>query len=204
MANRYSGYANSVIGSIVVNQGFIDQFGTIRDHQTGTLAVNSEHISLWGSLYFVTSILIQVVAPTTADRFGRKFNMWGVTFFLTLGILVQCFAKNWWTLLIARLLAGFAGGLMGTSCMVYMSEISLPQFRGSLLGSFSLAFSFGQLFLALAIKILQETSPLKFRNIFYSEFVFCGLWLIPMLWIPESPGIDTVGPSRHMIAINPI
>lgn len=52
-------------------------------------------------------------------------------------------------------------------------------------------FSFGQLFLALGIKILQETSPLKFRNIFYSEFVFCGLWLIPMLWIPESPCMDS-------------
>lgn len=35
-------------------------------------------------MFFVTAIAIQGVAPYTADRFGRKFNMWGVTFFLTL------------------------------------------------------------------------------------------------------------------------
>ncbi|KAH7114282.1 general substrate transporter [Dendryphion nanum] len=187
MAGMYAGYANSVIGSIIVNQGFINQFGTVKDPQTGKLALNANHISLWSSLYFVTAISIQSVAPITADRFGRKFNMWGVTFFLTLSIVIQCFAKNWWTLLIARLVAGCAGGLMGTSCMVYMSEMALPQFRGSLLGSFSLAFALGQVFLAVGIKILQETAPLHFRRMFYSEFVFTALWLIPLLYCPESP-----------------
>jgi len=80
---RYAGYANSVIGSIVANQGFINQYGTVRDPQTGKLALNATHISLWGALYFVTAICIQTVAPYTADRFGRKFNMWGITFFIT-------------------------------------------------------------------------------------------------------------------------
>jgi hypothetical protein len=79
--------------------------------------------------------------------------------------------------------------MMGTSVMVYMSEIAMPQFRGALLGSFSLAFSLGQVFIAVGFKILEETSPMAFRNAFYSEFVFTGLWLIPMLYLPESPGM---------------
>lgn len=83
-ATRYAGYANSVIGSIVANQGFINQYGTVKDPKTGKLALNATHISLWGALYFVTAICIQSVAPITADRFGRKFNMWGITFFITL------------------------------------------------------------------------------------------------------------------------
>lgn len=82
--DRYAGYANSVIGSIVANQGFINQYGTVKDPKTGKLALNATHISLWGALYFVTAICIQSVAPITADRFGRKFNMWGITFFITL------------------------------------------------------------------------------------------------------------------------
>lgn len=72
--------------------------------------------------------------------------------------------------------------------MVYLSEIALPQFRGALLAAFSMAFALGQVFLALGLKLLQETSPLKFRHMFYSEFVFTGLWLIPLLYLPESPG----------------
>jgi hypothetical protein len=79
----YAGYANSVIGSIVANQGFINQYGTVRDPATGKLALNATHIALWGAVYFVTCIMIQVIAPTTADRFGRKFNMWCITVFIT-------------------------------------------------------------------------------------------------------------------------
>ncbi|PNH46429.1 hypothetical protein VD0004_g1647 [Verticillium dahliae] len=63
----------------------------------------------------------------------------------------------------------------------------MPQFRGALLASFSLFFAVGQLFLAVGLKILEDTAPLEFRNIFYSEFVLFGLWLIPMVYLPESP-----------------
>ncbi|RFN47645.1 maltose permease mal31 [Fusarium flagelliforme] len=187
LAGMYAGYANSVIGSIVANEGFITYFATVKDPETGNPALNAQHISLWSACYFVTSILIQCIAPITADKFGRKFNMWGVTFFLTLSIVIQIIAPNWWTLLIARLVAGCAGGMMGTSVMVYMSEVALPQFRGALLGSFSLAFALGQVFLAIALKILEDTNPMAFRRIFYSEFVFTGLWLFPMLYLPETP-----------------
>lgn len=78
---------------------------------------------------------------------------------------------------------------MGTSCMVYMSEVALPQFRGALLAAFSMAFALGQVFLAVGLKVLEETEPTKFRHIFYSEFLFTGLWLIPILYVPESPGM---------------
>ncbi|KAM0335047.1 hypothetical protein ACHAQA_000081 [Verticillium albo-atrum] len=187
LAGMYAGYANSVIGGIIANQGFIDQFGTTKDPETGKLALDPQHISLWAAIYFISAILVQSVAPITADKFGRKFNMWAVTFFLTASIVVQIVAPNWWVLLIARFVAGFAGGMMGTSVMVYMSEVAMPQFRGALLSSFSLAFALGQVFLAIGLKILQETNPLAFRHVFYSEFVFTGLWLFPMLYLPESP-----------------
>lgn len=63
----------------------------------------------------------------------------------------------------------------------------MPQFRGALLGSFSLFYAIGQLFLAVGLKILNDTMPMQFRNMFYSEFVFFGLWLVPMVFLPESP-----------------
>ncbi|KAH7258754.1 hypothetical protein MRS44_009735 [Fusarium solani] len=187
LAGMYAGYANSVIGSIIANEGFIQYFATVEDPDTGKPALNAQHISLWSACYFITSILIQTIAPVTADKFGRKFNMWGVTFFLTTSVIIQVVAPNWWVLLIARLVAGCAGGMLSTSCMVYMSEVAMPQFRGALLGSFSLSFALGQVFLAVALKVLEETDHMAFRHIFYSEFVFTGLWLFPMLYLPESP-----------------
>jgi hypothetical protein len=84
--------------------------------------------------------------------------------------------------------------------MVYMSEVAMPQFRGALLGSFSLSFALGQVFLAVALKVLEETDHMAFRHIFYSEFVFTGLWLFPMLYLPESPGkcLDGISISANI------
>jgi hypothetical protein len=74
--------------------------------------------------------------------------------------------------------------------MVYMSEIALPQFRGALLAAFSMAFALGQVFLAVGLKVLEETEPTKFKHMFYSEFVFTGLWLVSVVTLPESPGLS--------------
>jgi hypothetical protein len=52
-----------------------------------------------------------------------------------------------------------------------------------------MAFALGQVFLAIGLKVLQDSDPLKFRRMFYSEFVFTGLWLVPLLLLPESPGM---------------
>ena len=97
-------------------------------------------------------------------------------------------AKDWRVYTVARILSGFAGGFIGTTIMVYLSEIALPQFRGTLLSSFALAMTLGQVFLAIGLKVLNDTNPLAFRNIFYAEFVFFGLWMITVLLLPESPG----------------
>ncbi|KAG4429383.1 hypothetical protein IFR05_015140 [Cadophora sp. M221] len=102
-------------------------------------------------------------------------------------IVLSIVATNWVILLLAKFAGGFAGGLLSTSIMIYMSEIAMPQFRGALLSSFSLFLALGQTFTAVGLKVLDVTTPLKFRNIFYSEFVFLGLWMIPMLYLPESP-----------------
>ncbi|KAK2025393.1 MFS general substrate transporter [Colletotrichum zoysiae] len=102
-------------------------------------------------------------------------------------IVVAIVSQNWVVLLASRLIAGCAGGTMGTSVMVYMSEVTKPQFRGTLLASFSLAFSLGQVFLAVGLKVLGDTNPMHSRNVFYSESVFCSLLIFPMLYLPESP-----------------
>ncbi|KAH7039567.1 general substrate transporter [Microdochium trichocladiopsis] len=187
VAALYAGYANSVVGSIVANQGFIDYFGSTRDPATGKLALNPQYVSLWGAIYSIAQILIQVMAPWASDRFGRKLCMWLISLFIVISIIIQVVSTQWYHILIARFIAGFAGGMMGTAVMVYMSEISLPQFRGALLGAFSLGFALGQVFLAVAFKILADYNPMAFRNAFYSEFVFTSLWLLVMLWLPESP-----------------
>ena len=80
---RYTGYAHSLIGSIIANEGFIKQFATVTDPATGEPALDSQHISLWQASSFVSQIFIQLFSHLTADRYGRKFNMWAFTALLT-------------------------------------------------------------------------------------------------------------------------
>lgn len=104
-------------------------------------------------------------------------------------IILTVVAKDWIVLTVSRVFQGFASGLLATSIMIYMSEVAMPQFRGTLLSSFSLFFALGQLFLAIGLKVLEDTNPLAFRNVFYSEFVFLGLWVVPLILLPETPGM---------------
>ncbi|TLD03547.1 uncharacterized protein PgNI_11508 [Pyricularia grisea] len=68
----------------------------------------------------------------------------------------------------------WADGLIGNSAMVYMSEVALPQLRGTLLASSSLAFSLGQFFLAVALKALEVSRPFCISNVIYAKSNFFG------------------------------
>ena len=149
------------------------------------------HISLWSAIWNITQIFVQIASPMIADKWGRKINMWIFTLFLCLSIIIACVSTDWTHLVGSRVCAGVASGLISTSIMTYLSEIAMPQFRGTLLSAFSFFFALGQAFLAIGLKILNDTNPMAFRNLFYSEFVFAGLWMFPMIFLPESPGKHT-------------
>ena len=89
--NRYVGYLVSATGNIIANQGFINTFATVPDPATGKPALDANHVALWGAINFASQIFIQMIAPFTADRWGRKFNMWMLTLFLLLVSLLLMF-----------------------------------------------------------------------------------------------------------------
>jgi hypothetical protein len=54
------GYHQTIPGNIIANQGFIDQFGTIRG-MDGTLALDALHISAWGGLLTGSNIVGNII-----------------------------------------------------------------------------------------------------------------------------------------------
>jgi MFS family permease len=67
-------------------------------------------------------------------------------------------AKQWYVYLIAKIVAGFAAGVIGTSVMTYISEITMPKMRGSHLSAFALFFAIGQVASAVGLEVLQNVS----------------------------------------------
>ena len=70
------------------------------------------------------------------DRFGRKMTLIGSSAVVTLASAILSFAPNYETLLCGLFLNGSAVGVIRPAIGLYLSEISLVRWRGSL-GSFN-------------------------------------------------------------------
>jgi MFS family permease len=85
--HSYIGYAGAAIGNIVANPGFIQQFGTVLNVETGALELEAQHVSAWGAAQQVAQIAFQLSSPFVVDRYGRKIAMYGLTINV---IIVSC------------------------------------------------------------------------------------------------------------------
>jgi MFS family permease len=70
----------------------------------------------------------------TMDRFGRKFTIQMGAVICLAGAILQAAAMNLAMILVGRILAGWAVGLMSMSVPVYQAECAHPRSRGLIVG----------------------------------------------------------------------
>lgn len=63
-------------------------------------------------------------------------------------------STNWQGYLGAKIMVGIACGFLGTTCMTYLSELVMPQMRGSILAAFSFSWQIGGLMSAVGLQVL--------------------------------------------------
>jgi MFS family permease len=68
------------------------------------------------------------------DRFGRRLTIQIGAFISLLGAILQCAAVNLPMILVGRIIAGWAVGLMSMSIPVYQAECAHPRYRGLIVG----------------------------------------------------------------------
>lgn len=68
------------------------------------------------------------------DRFGRKFTIQLGAVICVIGATLQAAAQNLSMILVGRILAGWAVGLMSMSVPVYQAEFAHPRSRGLIVG----------------------------------------------------------------------
>ena len=67
------------------------------------------------------------------DRFGRKYTVQIGAAIALVGSILQCAAHNLSMILVGRIFAGWAVGLLSMSVPVYQSECAHPNIRGVLM-----------------------------------------------------------------------
>jgi MFS family permease len=70
----------------------------------------------------------------TMDRFGRRMTIMIGALICLLGAILQAAAQNLAMILVGRIIAGWAVGLMSMSVPVYQSECAHPKIRGLIVG----------------------------------------------------------------------
>lgn len=70
----------------------------------------------------------------TMDRFGRRYTIMMGAIICLVGAILQAAAQNLAMILVGRIIAGWAVGLMSMAVPVYQSECAHPRIRGLIVG----------------------------------------------------------------------
>jgi len=127
------------------------------------------------------------LAGFTSDRFGRKKVLLAAAALFTVSSIATALPRNIIEFVLARLAGGVAIGLASTLSPLYIAEISPPRIRGLLVSVNQLAIVSGILLSYSVNYALTGAGPANWRWMFASAAVPSGLFLLALLFVPESP-----------------
>src|SRR5580765_6502139 len=127
------------------------------------------------------------VAAFTSDRFGRKRVLLAAAALFTLSSVGSALPRDLVEFAVARLVGGVAIGISSTLSPLYIAEISPAGKRGLLVSLNQLAIVSGILLSYSVNYLLTGAGPANWRWMFAAAALPSVLFLLTLLFIPESP-----------------
>lgn len=124
------------------------------------------------------------------DRFGRKRTIQIGAAIATLGGVLQCAAMNLPMILVGRIVAGWAVGLMSMSVPVYQAECAHPNIRGMIVGLTQQMIGVGFIistWVGYGSRHTSDASSFQWRFPLGFQIIPSVLLLVGLIWLPESP-----------------
>ncbi|XP_063927165.1 facilitated trehalose transporter Tret1-like isoform X2 [Zophobas morio] len=150
------------------------------DEKKSDIRISKSEASWIASIVAIALPLGSFIIGPLMDKFGRKKLCICATIPFVISWIMHACAKNVYHLYVARIIAGFSGGLT-TVALVYVSEITHPNYRTMLLSLNSVFVSFGILFTCV-LGLWFRWRVMALINCFLVLLTLVCLW-----FIPESP-----------------
>jgi MFS family permease len=110
---------------VIASHNFLDYFDTT----TGSAIIGAINSTFSGGAVFGS-----LMGGLTMDRFGRRVTILIGALIALVGAILQSAAQNLAMILVGRIIAGWAVGLLSMSVPVYQSECAHPRIRGLIVG----------------------------------------------------------------------
>ncbi|GFZ52130.1 hypothetical protein JCM24511_09903 [Saitozyma sp. JCM 24511] len=175
------GFVLTMSGSIIANQGFINQFGETQPD--GSKVLNTSWVSAWGAIINVGQIIAMTYVPFMTDRFGRKLGFY------------SCWLL--YTAFLGKLLFGIGVGTAQILTTPYVMEIAPTRVRGGIIGGGLIwqvvpnararRTTIGGILCSLMLQISNQRYPLRYLLPIYVIWGPIASLLLCFFVLPESP-----------------
>ncbi|ORX38163.1 general substrate transporter [Kockovaella imperatae] len=180
------GWSVSVAGSIVVNKGFVNQFGT-RAGQTGVQQLSPTWLSAWQCMYNCGQFLCLPTIPYIANRYGRVFVFWMSLLSFLIGMVCLTIARTPAVWTVGQFFCGLSGAMEQLSVTPYAVEIAPTRIRGGLVTFQAVWSSIFQIILAFMLEIMNRKYPYDWLKPLYVVWPLAGIIFVAIILLPESP-----------------
>jgi MFS transporter, SP family, arabinose:H+ symporter len=127
-----------------------------------------------------------IFAGIACDRLGRKRTLMATAILYGISALGTTFPKTITEFNLYRIIGGIGVGFASVACPLYIAEIAPARIRGRLVMLVQFAMVFG-LTCATITTYTMSLYGLSWRWMMASEGVPCVLFLVGLLFVPESP-----------------
>ncbi|OQE88665.1 hypothetical protein PENNAL_c0016G02010 [Penicillium nalgiovense] len=179
------GYDSGVMTDVIASHHFLNFFNTTK---TSTI------IGAINSTFSGGAAIGALMAGLTIDRFGRRMTIQMGALLATIGAILQCAAQNLVMILVGRIIAGWAVGVLSMSVPVYQAECAHPKTRGLIVGLSQQMIGVGFIvstWIGYGSLHAPDTNSLQWRFPLAFQALPAFMLFVGMFWLPESP--------RHLI-----